>query len=239
MDTSPPTVVARVPVAVLCLDADGRPVSPSAPTLARGSTGLQDLVHRVYTGIRGEVPGEAVTVSFQEVRQGALQLEYLVVDRARGLGRRWLRGARHGDAAQTALTEAATVVFATVTVISALGAATSARWADTPDPEAVDLVLDGAAALRVPRAVPALLRDGTALQMVRDPLAPFSDGEIEQMIITKDTGAAGDHDRVVVTRTPGLVRFVEGGPVAPLPDSGTAAPERPAPRAHGIPAERR
>jgi hypothetical protein len=214
------TTVARVPITVRCLDDHGRPVSLSARTLGRGSTDLQDLLRRAYDAVRGDCPAETVTVSFLEDCRGRLLLEYLVVDRTRP--RRWRRGrdrCRTVDI-QAALSEATIVVTLAVEAVGAVAAASTAHWSESDSPDFVNVVLDGARTLRVPGAVRDMLRDGTALDLLRGTLAMFHDDQVEELIIGKDPELPGRYQETVVTRSPALVRFLEGGPLASLTGAG-------------------
>ncbi|MGQ1836889.1 hypothetical protein ACT4S2_00330 [Kocuria turfanensis] len=214
MDTPLVTAVAGVPRVVRCLDAHGRPVSLSARTLSRSSTQLQDLLRRAYTGVRGDAPAEELTVSFLEEQDGSLQLEYLVVDRARPQrrirGRRSARG-RARDS-QTALTQAALVVAGAVDTLGALSAATAARWTDSDNPDFADVVLDGVRTVRVPAAVRTLLLDETALELLRGVLSMFLDDNVERVVIGRDPELQGRYHESVVSRSPALLRFLQGAP---------------------------
>ncbi|WP_424347299.1 hypothetical protein [Kocuria sp. CH-021] len=220
MDSPLDTTVARVPITVRCLDAHGRPVSLSAPTLARGSTDLQDLLRRAYAAVRGGSPAEAVTVSFLEVCRGKLQLEYLVVDRVRPSRWRRRRDRRRAEEIQAALTEATIVVTLTVEVTGTIAAASTARWSESDTPDFVDVVLDGERTVRVPGAVRGMLRDGTVLELLRGILAMFLEDDVEQLVIGKDPELPGRYQETVVTRSPALVDFLEGAPLASLVAGG-------------------
>lgn len=223
MDFSPDTTVARVPITVRCLDGHGRPVSLSARTLGRGSTDLQDLLRRAYAAAREGCPAETVTVSFLEDCRGKLQLEYLVVERTRP--RRWRRNRdrRRAEVIQAALLEATIVVTLTVEATGAIAAATTARWSESDTPDFVNVVLDGERTVRVPGAVRDMLRDETVLDLLRGTLAMFLDDDVEQLIIGKDPELPGRYQETVVTRSPALVHFLEGAPLASLVAGG---PER-------------
>ncbi len=223
VDTPLVTAVAGVPRVVRCLDAHGRPVSLSGRTLSRSSTQLQDLLRRAYTGVRGDAPTEEVTVSFLEEHDGSLQLEYLVVDRTRP--RRGVRGRRRARErardSQTALTQAALVVAGAVDTLGVLSSATAVRWTDSDNPDFADVVLDGVRTVRVPAAVRTLLRDETALELLRGVLAMFLDDDVDRLVIGRDPELLGRYHETVVARSPALLRFLEGAP----PVAG-AEPER-------------
>ncbi|KLU09718.1 hypothetical protein ABL57_10775 [Kocuria sp. SM24M-10] len=210
--------MAGLPRVVRCLDAHGRPVSLSGRTLSRSSTQLQDLLRRAYTGARGDAPTEELTVSFLEEQDGSLQLEYLVVDRGRphrGIrGRR--RARRRARDSQTALTQAALVVAGAVDTVAVLASASTARWADSDNPDFADVVLDDVRTVRVPAAVRALLLDETVLELLRGALAMFLDDDVERLVIGRDPELQGRYHETVVSRSPTLLRFLEGAPLAPL-----------------------
>lgn len=215
MDFFSDTVVARVPFVVRCLDRQGQPVSLSAPTLGRSSTGLQDLLRRAYTEFRGPCPTETVTVTFLEDEDGRLHLEYLVVDRARL--RRWRRRGRgRAEDVHAALGGASVVVTAAVEAVGGLAAVATAHWSDSDSPDFADLVLGGTHTQRVPRTVRAWLGDDAELDLLRGILAMFLDDDVEQLVIGKDPGRPGRYREAVVTRCPGLVDFVQGAPLASL-----------------------
>ncbi|MFE7629444.1 hypothetical protein [Kocuria sp. NPDC057446] len=215
MESPPDTTVARVPITVRCLDDHGRPVSLSARTLGRGSTDLQDLLRGAYAAVRDESPAETVTVSFLEDCRGKLQLEYLVVGPARPNRWRRPRVRRRDEAAQAALTEATIVVTLAVEAVGAVAAAGTARWSEGDTPDFADLVLDGTRILRVPGAVRDMLRDDAVLELLRGTLGMFLD-DVEQLVIGKDPELPGRYQETVVTRSPGLVRFLEGAPLTAL-----------------------
>ncbi|MFI7481852.1 hypothetical protein ACH9EU_05475 [Kocuria sp. M1R5S2] len=221
MDTPPSNVVARIPRVVRCLDAQGRPVSLSAATLVRSSTALQDLLRRTFATARGRASQERVTVAFQEQEQGELKLEYLVVDI--DPPSRWLRHRlRHQKAqAQAALAEATVVVAAAVDAIGPLACATSARWSEAETPAFVDVVLDDARTVRVPRALQTGLGDEAVLELMRQTLRMFVDDDVDRMIIGKDPETPGAYHESVVARSPGLMDFLRGQPLASLVPGGT------------------
>lgn len=214
VDTPLVTAVAGVPRVVRCLDAHGRPVSLSGRTLSRSSTQLQDLLRRAYTGVRRDAPTEEVTVSFLEEHDGSLQLEYLVVDRTRP--RRGVRGRRRARErardSQTALTQAALVVAGAVDTLGVLSSATAVRWTDSDNPDFADVVLDGVRTVRVPAAVRTLIRDETALELLRGVLAMFLDDDVDRLVIGRDPELLGRYHETVVARSPALLRFLEGAP---------------------------
>ncbi|MUN63884.1 hypothetical protein GMA12_12175 [Kocuria sediminis] len=214
MDTPLVTAVAGLPRVVRCLDAHGRPVSLSGRTLSRSSTQLQDLLRRAYTGVRGDAPTEELTVSFLEEQDGSLQLEYLVVDRARP--RRGVRGRRRARGrardSQTALTQAALVVAGAVDTLGVLSSAAEARWTDSDNPDFADVELDGVHTVRVPAAVRTLLRDEAALESLRGVLVMFLDDDVERLVIGRDPEMLGRYHESVVSRSPALLRFLEGAP---------------------------
>ena len=203
MDSPLDTTVARVPITVRCLDEHGRPVRLSARTLGRGSTDLQDLLRRAYA---------------------RLQLEYLVVDRTRPS--RWRRNRERGRAedVRTALTEATIVVTLAVEAVGAVAAASTARWSEGDTPDFADLVLDGARTVRLPGAVRDLLGDDAVLELLRGTMAMFLDDDVEQLVIGKDPELPGRYQETVVTRSPALVRFLRGGPLAGLVPGGSERP---------------
>ncbi|MEX5301405.1 hypothetical protein [Kocuria sabuli] len=219
MDTPLVTAVARVPIVVRFRDARGRPVSLSGRTLSRASTDLQDLLRLAYRAVRGDVPTETVTVSFLEEDAGRLQLEYLVVDRTPPS--RWRRGRdrRRAEGSRAALMQATIVVTAAVEAVGALAAATSARWVDSDSPDFADVVLDGARAVRVPGTVRAWTEDGTTLDLLRGTMSMFADDDVEQLVIGKDPETPGHYQEAVVARSPALLRFLAGGPLASLVSS--------------------
>lgn len=220
MDTTTTTEVARVPRIVRCLDAHGRPVSLSATTLIQSSAALQDLLRLTFATVRGHAPHERVTVSFQERDRGELALEYLVVERSRLS--RWRRHrCRRRAEAQAALVEATLVVAAAVEAIGPLATATTARWSDAETPSFVDVVLDGTRTVRVPRALQAGLGDEEVLSLLREALRMFVDDGVERMIVGKDPETPGGYHESVVVRSPGLVRFLQGQPLAALVPSGS------------------
>lgn len=218
------TTVARVPIVVRCLDHRGRPVSLSAHTLGRGSSALQDLLRRAYTTVRGDAPTETVTVAFLEECQGKLLLEYLVVDRTRTS--RWRKGRdrRRAEDIQTALMTATIVVTVAVEAVGAVAAACTARWSESDSPGFVDLVLDTAGTVRLPGAVRDWLQDDAALDLLRVTMSMFLDDDVDQLVIGKDPELPGRYQETVVTRSPGLVDFLAGAPLAPLVGAG---PEQP------------
>ncbi|MFI7496073.1 hypothetical protein ACH9D2_15325 [Kocuria sp. M4R2S49] len=220
MDSPLDTTVARVPITVRCLGAHGRTVSLSARTLGRGSTDLQDLLRRAYAAVRGDCPSETVTVAFLEDCQGQLQLEYLVVGRTRPSRWRRNRERRRAKDIQAALMEATIVVTLAVETTGAVAAATTARWSESDTPDFVDVVLDGERTVRVPGAVRGMLRDETVLELLRGTLAMFLDDDVEQLVIGKDPDLPGRYQETVVTRSPALVRFLEGAPLASLETGG-------------------
>lgn len=224
MDPSLDTTVARVPIIVRFLDDHGRPVSLSARTLGRGSTDLQDLLRRAYAAVRGECPSETVTVSFLEECQGKLQLEYLVVGRTRPS--RWRKdlARRRAEDIQAALTESTIVVTVAIEAVGVVAAATSARWSQSDSPDFADLVLDGARTLRLPGAVREWLHDDAVLELLRGTMSMFLEDGVEQMVIGKDPELPGRYQETVVTRSPGLVDFLEGAPLAALADAGPPQP---------------
>jgi hypothetical protein len=224
VDSPLDTTVARVPITVRCLDEHGRPVRLSARTLGRGSTDLQDLLRRAYAAVREDCPAETVTVSFLEDCRGRLQLEYLVVDRTRPS--RWRRNRERGRAedVRTALTEATIVVTLAVEAVGAVAAASTARWSEGDTPDFADLVLDGARTVRLPGAVRALLGDDAVLELLRGTMAMFLDDDVEQLVIGKDPELPGRYQETVVTRSPALVRFLRGGPLAGLVPGGSEGP---------------
>lgn len=217
MDTHPPHVVARVPLVIRCLDAHGRAVSLSPRALSRGSTHLQELLRWAYGTVRPHTDAETVTVAFLEDTEGRLHLEYLVVDRA-WAPRRWFRRHRRRRAQEvhTALMQATVVVTALVETVGVLATATSARWAVSDCPEFVNLVLDDAFVLRVPRGVATALGDGELLELLRGTLTLFVENGVEQLIIGKDPESPGLYRETVVGRSPALLRFLEGAPLAAL-----------------------
>ena len=223
MDTPLATALAGLPRIVRCLDAHGRPVSLSGRTLSRSSTQLQELLRRAYAGVRGDAPTEEVTVSFLEEQDGSLQLEYLVVDRTRS--HRGLRGRRRArDRArdsQRALAQAALVVAGAVAIRGVLSSAAAARGSDRDNPDIADVVLDGVRTVRVPAAVRTLLCDEEALESLRGVLAMFLDDDVERLVIGRDPEMLGRYHESVVSRSPALLRFLEGAP--PL---GGADPDR-------------
>lgn len=224
MDSPLDTTVARVPITVRCLDAHGRPVSLSARTLGRGSTDLQDLLRGAYAAVRGDCASETVTVAFLEDCRGKLQLEYLVVDRSRP--RRWRKNRDRHRAVkiQSALMEATIAVTLTVETTGAIAAASTARWSQRDTPDFVNVVLDGERTVRVPGAVRGMLGDETVLELLRGTLSMFLDDDVEQLIIGKDPELPGRYQETVVTRSPALVHFLQGAPLASLVAEG---PERP------------
>ncbi len=221
MDSPLDTTVARVPITVRCLDAHGRPVSLSARTLGRGSTDLQDLLRRAYAAARRGGPAETVTVSFLEDARGKLQLEYLVVDRARPSRWRRARSRCRAEEIQAALMEATIVVTLAVEATGAIAAASTARWSPSDTPEFADLVLDGARTVRLPGTVRDWLCEETVLELLRGTLGMFLDDDVEQLVIGKDPETPGRYQETVVTRSPALVHFLEGAPLL-----GTGAPDR-------------
>lgn len=219
MDTPLATPVARVPIVVRFVDERGRPVSLSAHTLARGSTDLQDLLRRAYAAVRQDA-AETVTVSFLEAEGGKLQLEYLVVDRTRRS--RWRKGRdrrREGDI-NAALTKATIVVTAAVEAVGALAAAGAARWSDGDSPDFADVVLDGTRTVRLPRTVRTWLGDESALELLRGTMAMFVHDDVAQLVIGKDPETPGRYQEAVVDRSPGLVQFLHGAPLASLVTAG-------------------
>jgi hypothetical protein len=214
------TTVARVPITVRCLDDHRRPVSLSARTLGRGSTDLQDLLRRAYAAARGDCSSGTVTVSFLEDCEGRLQLEYLVVDRTRPSRWRKSRARCRAEDIQAALTEATIVVTLAVEAVGAVAAASTARWSEGDTPDFVNVVLDGARTVRVPGAVRDMLRDEAVLDLLRGTLAMFLEDDVEQLIIGKDPELPGRYQETVVTRSPALVRFLRGAPLASLAGAG-------------------
>ncbi|MFF0990518.1 hypothetical protein [Kocuria nitroreducens] len=223
MDSPLDTTVAREPITVRCLDDHGRPVSLSARTLGRGSTDLQDLLRRAYAAVRGDCPSETVTISFMEDCEGRLQLEYLVVDRTRPSRWRRTRDRCRAVGIQAALSEATIVVTLAVEAVGVVAAASTAHWSEGDTPDFVNVVLDGARTVRLPGAVRDMLRDETALELLRGTLGMFLDDDVEQLIIGKDRELPGRYQETVVTRSPALVRFLEGAPLASWAGGG---PER-------------
>jgi hypothetical protein len=223
VDTPLVTAVARVPIVVRFRDARGRPVSLAGRTLSRASTDLQDLLRLAYRAVRGNAPTETVTVSFLEEDAGRLQLEYLVVDRTPPS--RWRRGRdqRRAEESRAALMQATIVVTAAVEAVGALAAASSARWVDSDSPDFADAVLDGTRAVRVPGTVRAWTEEETTLDLLRGTMSMFADDDVEQLVIGKDPETPGHYQEAVVARSPGLLRFLAGGPLASLVSSD---PER-------------
>lgn len=224
MDTPLVTAVARVPIVVRFLDARGHPVSLSGRTLGRASTDLQDLLRTAYTAVRGPAATETVTVSFLEEDEGRLQLEYLVVDRAPRPARWWRRpcARRCAQECRAALTEATIVVTAAIEAVGALASATAARWTDSDSPDFADAVLDGTRAVRVPGTVRAWTQDEAVLELLRGTMSMFLDDDVEQLVIGKDPETPGAYQETVVARSPALLRFLQGAPLASLAD-----PDRP------------
>lgn len=226
MDTHPPHVVARVPMAVRCLDAHGRAVSLSTRALSQGSTDLQDLLRWAYDRVRPNPGTETVTVSFLEEPDGRLPLEYLVVDRAMA-PRRWFhrRCPRRAEEVQTALERATIAVTTLVETVGSLATACSARWEDSDRPDFVDLVLDDTYVQRVPRTVVDALRTPSAMDLLRGTLTLFVENGVDQLIIGKDPENPGRYRETVVGRSPALMRFLAGEPLPPLVE-GLAGPDR-------------
>lgn len=220
MDLLPDTATARVPFLLRALDARGRPVRLSGHALSHGSTGLQELLGRAYATVRPEAAGESITISFLEESPARLHLEFLVMDRHRR--GRWWRGRNRGrcEQVQTALMAAALVVAAAVEAVGAVSAARAARWSDGDGSGFVELVLDGLPAVRVPGIVREWLADGTVLGQLRATLSLFVHDDVDRLIIGKDPETPGRYQETVVTRSPALVRFLEGGPLEPLHGAG-------------------
>jgi hypothetical protein len=55
-------------------------------------------------------------------------------------------------------------------------------------------------------------------------MAMFLDDDVEQLVIGKDPELPGRYQETVVTRSPALVRFLRGGPLAGLVPGGSERP---------------
>lgn len=224
MQTPLATTVARVPIVVRFLDARARPVSLSASTLGRGSSDLQDLLRRAYTTVRGDAPTETVSVSFLEECEGKLQLEYLVVERTRPSRWRKRPDRRRAEEIRTALTRATIAVTVAVEAVGSIAAACTARWSRSDSPDFADLVLDGTRTVRLPAVVREWLHDDAGLELLRGTMSMFLDDDVEQVVIGKDPESPGHYQEAVVTRSPGLVDFLRGAPLASLGGEGPQQP---------------
>jgi hypothetical protein len=62
------------------------------------------------------------------------------------------------------------------------------------------------------------------LELLRGTMAMFLDDDVEQLVIGKDPELPGRYQETVVTRSPALVRFLRGGPLAGLVPGGSERP---------------